>query len=435
MIEHADILRPNPDSHMGSRGFQMDTSNGELLTEREERIDAVVRLQTPDRVPIGGMFGFFPAKYKGLTLEQAMYEEEKMIDAWVHTTLEFAPDLYDNPYTSRFLGPVLEALDYKALRWPGHGVDVMSSYQFVEGEYMMEDEYEAFLADPTDHILRKHWPRTFGKLEAFGKLPPLHILSYYLGFFEFAAFGDEEVVSAMAALQKAALEFRRILSAARAYAERMKGLGFPPNYGAMSQAPFDTLSDFLRGTKGSMLDLFRHPDQVLEATRKLLPVMLHMGLKAKDRGVTRVFIPIHKGLDGFMSQDQFKTFFWPTLQELIWGLVDAGLTPSVLWEGNCTSRLEIIGDIPKGTCIYHFEATDIFRAKEVLGDVVCLRGNVPLSLLWSGTRDDVEDYCKKLIDIVGKRGGFILDSGSSLDDANPINVQHMINFTKKYGIY
>jgi hypothetical protein len=40
-----------------------------------------------------------------------------------------------------------------------------------------------------------------------------------------------------------------------------------------------------------------------------------------------------------------------------------------------------------------------------------------------------------LIEIVGKDGGFILDSASPLDDARPENVQKMIEYTKKYGVY
>jgi len=107
----------------------------------------------------------------------------------------------------------------------------------------------------------------------------------------------------------------------------------------------------------------------------------------------------------------------------------------VLWEGDCTSRLEIIGDIPKGKAIYWFERTDIFRAKEVLGDTVCIRGNVPLSTLCTGTPDDVKQYCKKLIDIVGKNGGFIMDASTVLDDAKPENVKAMTDFTKDYGRY
>jgi uroporphyrinogen-III decarboxylase len=67
--------------------------------------------------------------------------------------------------------------------------------------------------------------------------------------------------------------------------------------------------------------------------------------------------------------------------------------------------------------------------------VVCIRGNVPLSVLITGTPDDVRAYCKKLIDVVGKKGGFIMDASSNLDDANPENLKAMIEFTKEYGQY
>jgi len=226
-----------------------------------------------------------------------------------------------------------------------------------------------------------------------------------------------------------------MLEGAVVWAEKCRELGFPSSSGSLTQAPFDTVSDFLRGTKGAMLDMFRQPDKLLEATEKLLPMMLRMGLTAKERGVPRVFIPLHKGLDGFMSPEQFKTFYWPTLKELIEGLIEEDCTPLVFWEGDVASRLEIIGDIPPGKAIYGFERTDMFRAKEVLGDTVCLKGNVPLSMLVTGTPDEIKAYCKRLIDVVGKGGGFIMDSATVIDDAKPENVKAMFDVTKEYGVY
>jgi uroporphyrinogen-III decarboxylase len=184
-----------------------------------------------------------------------------------------------------------------------------------------------------------------------------------------------------------------------------------------------------------MLDMYRQPDKLIQAAERLLPIMLKLGLTAKERGVPRVFIPLHKGLDGFMSQEQFKTFYWPTLKRLIEGLIEEGCTPIVFWEGDVASRLELIGDIPRAKAIYGFERTDMFKAKEILGDVVCLKGNVPLSILAMGTPDDVKAYCKRLIDFVGKGGGFIMDGSTVLDDAKPENVKTMFDFTKEYGVY
>ena len=81
------------------------------------------------------------------------------------------------------------------------------------------------------------------------------------------------------------------------------------------------------------------------------------------------------------------------------------------------------------------ERTDIFHAKEVLGDIVCIRGNVPLSVLCTGNPDDVKEYCKRLINVVGKGGGFIMDASTVLDDAKPENVKALYEFTREYGRY
>lgn len=414
----------------------MDKSPEELYLEREKRVNDAIQLKEPDRVPVMGLFGFFPARYAGITFEQAMYDQSQLLTAWEKTILEFQPDTHENPLFYLHFGSVLDALRFQQLKWPGRGVDANGGYQFVEKEYMKEDDYDAFLFDPTDFMLRKYWPQVFGTLEPFQGLPPLRgIISYYMGLGQLAGFSGPGVPEALESLAKAAKAAAKMVSAGIAYEKRMKELGFPMQLGATTQAPFDTLADFFRGTKGAMLDLFRRPDKVLEATEKLYPLMLQMGLSAKKREIKRVFIPIHKGLDGFMSPEQFEKFFWSGLKKLILALIDEGLNPVLLWEGDCTSRLETIGDIPKGKAIYWFERTDIFRAKEVLGDTVCIRGNVPLSTLCTGTPDDVKKYCKKLIDVVGKNGGFIMDASTVLDDAKPENVKAMMDFAKDYGRY
>jgi uroporphyrinogen-III decarboxylase len=273
-------------------------------------------------------------------------------------------------------------------------------------------------------------------LKPFEKLPPLHdIMCYYFGIGHLAAFGSPEMIRALEKLTQAAKHSQAMLAGAARWAAVSRKLGCPAQAGALTQAPFDTISDFLRGTKGAMLDMFRRPDKVLAMIDKVYPLMLKIGLAAKTRGCPRVFIPLHKGLDGFMSMEQFKTFYWPSLKRLIEELIAHECVPVVFWEGDVASRLEIIGDIPPGKAIYHFEQTDMLRAKQVLGRQVCLRGNLPLSLLVAGTPDDVIQACKKLITTAGKGGGFILDCSTVIDDARPENVKAMFDAVKTYGIY
>ena len=409
-----------------------------LYRERQKRFDDIVALRVPDRVPIMVSWGFLPAFLAGMTVQEVMYDPEKLWSSQWELTHQFQPDMEQNPYGLRFLGPVLEALDFKQLRWAGHGLGPNTTYQFVEAEYMKAEEYDWFLDDPSDFIIRRHLPRICGKLKGLETLPPLHtFITYYMGIpFGLIPFTSPEVAEAFTTLREAGNEAIRLASYSRRFVEKAKEEGFPLQFGSMTQAPFDTLGDFLRGTKGLMLDMYRRPDTVIKACEKLLRYMFDLAVgPAKASGNPRVFIPLHKGLDGFMSLDQFKKFFWPTLRELMVALINEGLVPVPFWEGNCESRLEVIKDIPPGKACYKFEATDMIKAKEVLRERVCIRGNVPLSILVAGTPDDVRRYCKKLIDIAGKNGGFIMDAATGLDDAKIENVRAMFESTREYGVY
>ena len=409
----------------------------QLLEERKNRVFDAVQLKEPDRVPFMSLITFFTGKYSGLTGEELMYDYDKLYAAAKRVIVDFEPDMYSNPFGLMALGPVMEILDYKQLKWPGHDLNTNSTYQFVEAEHMTADEYDAFLSDPSDFMLRVYFPRILGALEPLKKLPSL-LATYYLRIPIGAyIFGLPEVSEMLETLIKAGTEALKMLAKAREFTREMEGLGFPPMYGGTAYAPFDYLGDFFRGTKGIMLDMYRNPDKLLQAMDKILPILVDSTIDTAGRsGTPYIFIPLHKGLDGFMSLDQFKTFFWPTLRELMIRLIDADLIPCPLWEGDCTSRLETIKNIPKGKAIYHFERTDLFKAKEVLGDTVCLRGNVPPSLLNIGTPREVAVYCKKLISEVGKGGGFIMDGAIGVpDEAKPENLKAMEETTKTYGIY
>ena len=166
----------------------------------------------------------------------------------------------------------------------------------------------------------------------------------------------------------------------------------------------------------------------------MVPFMVKSAIPAcKANGNPLVFMPLHKGADAFMSLDQFNKFYWPTLKQVIIGLINEGLVPFLFAEGGYNTRLEVIKDLPKGKVLWLFDQTDIVKAKKILGDVSCIMGNVPLSLLCTAKPGDVEAHCKKLIDSVGRDGGYILSTGAGLDGTKAENVKALIDFTKSYG--
>ena len=93
--------------------------------------------------------------------------------------------------------------------------------------------------------------------------------------------------------------------------------------------------------------------------------------------------------------------------------------------------------LPKRKFVLELDGeTDIFRAKEILNGHACLSGDVPASLLSLGTPDEVDEYCKKLITVIGKDGGFILRPGCTMPmNAKHENVKAMLESVKKYGSY
>jgi hypothetical protein len=56
-------------------------------------------------------------------------------------------------------------------------------------------------------------------------------------------------------------------------------LGIPPELGGSAKAPCDILADTLRGTKGIMIDRFRRPDKILEATERLVPLTIDYAVR------------------------------------------------------------------------------------------------------------------------------------------------------------
>jgi hypothetical protein len=411
----------------------MEKSPAELFQERAKRIADALQLKVPDRVPLEIAFGYFPAKYTGVPCEAAYYDYDQWLAACKKTVLDFGADVSSvQPF---FPGKVLELIDPKNMMWPGHGA--FGTHQFIEGEFMKPDEYDALLRDPTDYMLRFYWPRVSGAMEPFKTISPFSLpAGGYRGIFTLAdALSTPEIANAVKRLQKAGKELNKWRSKMAAFDEEIQKLGFPPFVGSLTLAPFDVISDNLRGMKGTMLDMYRQPDKLLKGVDSVLKRMLELIPHALPGAINTMAIPLHRGSEGFMSIKQFEKFYWPTLKGLILGLIDKGLKPLVFYEGDYTSRLEYLLELPKGKVFAHFDTTDMFKAKKVLNGHTCICGNVPCSLLQSGTPDEVKAHAKKLIDVCGKDGGFIMSTRSPVDDAKPDTLKALIDFTIEYGVY
>jgi uroporphyrinogen-III decarboxylase len=107
------------------------------------------------------------------------------------------------------------------------------------------------------------------------------------------------------------------------------------------------------------------------------------------------------------------------------------------FDANWTRNLEFFLELPKRAVILQLDsATDIFKAKELLDGHCCLMGDVSPALLAVGSPSEVDEYCKKLITVVGKGGGLVYSVGCATPfNAKYENVKAFFDAVEKYGRY
>jgi hypothetical protein len=389
--------------------------------EKLQRLIDVYQVKEPDRVPVTLPPGHFAAYIDGADFHTVMYDYDRLIRAWERYLDEFEMDTLPSPGMV-MPGKVLDMLDYRQMTWPGHGLPLNApEIQFVEAEYAGPEMYDALLRDPSDFWLRYYMPKIAGIYEPFAQLPPLTSV----GITPTSTLGPllrPEVQSSLQTFLDIAREYSRYIEIVAEFNRRGIAAGYPMPRGGGCLAPFDTIGDLFRGSKGVMLDMYQRPDKLLEAMDKLADI-------------TTVMFTLHKGDDTFMSLKQFESFYWPSLKKVIDALIAEGIIPILFAEGSYNTRLETVNEFARGQVAWRFDQTDMANAKKILGSNCCIAGNVPSSLLYLGTPEAVKDYCRNLIEVCGPGGGYILACGASADNINPENIRAMIYAAKEYGVY
>lgn len=409
---------------------------------KARRIIDTVQLRVPDQIPVVpcGIQKFALQYEENLTFGESLKDFDRTFSAFskMHSDLDF--DCYIGP---EFLPPseLFQMLEWQRLKLPGIDLPNDSSFQYLEAEYMKADEYDEFMDDPSEWVLKKYLPRLSPKLAPLSNLPVIHDTYQYLAGVQelaYAIYENPEIIEAFKVLQKGGAVVARYWDHLERFAQHAGGeLGIPALMGAFVTPPFDIISNQYRGSRGIIVDMYRQPEKLKQAMDKMLPWSIKAALKgAKEFGNPIVTNYIFKGADAFMNEEQFETIYWPNLKKQIQGLIDEGLIVYVFTQGCNDERLKYFNELPHGSLIMHLEAgTDAFKAKEVLGGKQCIDGNVPNSLLAMGSEQDVEEHCRKLIDVCGKGGGYIMDFSALIDEGSIPNMRKMIETTHKYGKY
>jgi uroporphyrinogen-III decarboxylase len=208
--------------------------------------------------------------------------------------------------------------------------------------------------------------------------------------------------------------------------------------------PLDLLQ-YYRGIANLTRDIFQRPEKVKEICEWLVEYETTLAMRdamimgAGEVPGAEVIFFVNGGPPG-MSPRIFDEFFWPTAKKMVDIFVQRGFKVHCHWDNDLTPNLETMQDLaaglPKGKLLLDLEKTDMKKAKKLLGDSVCLFGNVPSAMLCYGSPDEVDAYCKQLIEDCAPGGGFVLSTECETPwDARPENVQAIVEAAHKYGRY
>lgn len=401
--------------------------------ERITRLRKIYDMEQHDR-PIADIFmgaNEYVVRRKGMTGKDICYNHEQLRGPLLEFHNEFQPDVAGAPLP--YPGKVMDMLQYKSYIWGGQKLPDHLTIQAVEGEYMKPEEYKEFTADPTNFWMKKYLPRVMPTLAPLAMLTEFPRVSENVDIISLMVpFGLPPFQEMLKTMMEAGNELMKMLAAVGQTSAMVAASGFPSMGLTIVKTPFDYLGDTVRGTKGIMMDMFRHPKDLQEACEAYVPVLINAVVNACDQnGAPCAMYVLHKGADGFMSKEQFEKFYWPTWKAVMMALYNEGITSYLFIEGSYNTRLEYLAEMPEKSIVCHFDKTDMTKVQQVIGKKHIIAGNVPASLMATGSTDDVKKCCNDLLDMFGDYPGYILTHGCSFENTTDEKMRAFIDAVKR----
>ena len=422
-------------------------STNDVKAEYDARVKRVMTAaanKEPDRVPLMPGMMPFAIDYYGHTMAEVTYNAQLGIDLALRYLEEFKPDSAAGFASGEGTGPINELIRPKNNAWPGapdKRIPDNSYHQFIEFPVLLEDEMEFYERNFTGWTLQKALPKVSALMEPFGDWN-ISELEFNTGIGAVATeFSRPEIRKTIETLWQIDSMYKEIRKMQVEGMAKMEAMGFPSFGTSIGRAvPFDSYSDFYRGTLDSMMDMYERRDFIERfiderIDKRLANIRENIKINEHLKDCKWGHIILHKGMDGFMDDEQYTNLYWKHLQMMINEMTSAGFKCYVYTEGPYTSRLDHLTEVDKNMVVYHFEQVDLVQAKKKLGDMACIAGGFPAWIVEQGTKEQVIDEVKRVLDICAPGGGYIFEGGYSFGKAPIENVNAMFETVLEYGKY
>jgi len=366
-----------------------------------ERLWAAIRLEKPDRVPVVPQLLPEPAAHlTGLTMAQVASDNQVALEAMFKVFDEYGG--WDSCYPGAYMPIQMQAANLYPMRMRIPGKDL-----------------------PDDHIFQLAEEEVL-RIEDYDKICDMGIDRFYYEdyLWRITDLKPEDLPKAIEGLQASFAQFMT----------ECGKRGVQPFFLGYAIHPFFTLS-LMRSMVPFTQDLYFNPEPVERAlkhmTAELIPKQLSI---VKQSGINVWLLTEERASAFYYPPSVFERFWWPYTMEIVDAFWSEGIVTVFHLDTCWDKNIPYFKKLPKGSAILELDSTtDIFRAKEILRGHLGFHGDVSATLLSIGQPEDVEGYCKKLIDEVGGDGGLILSSGCSVPcNVKPENFRAMIETGKNY---
>lgn len=190
--------------------------------------------------------------------------------------------------------------------------------------------------------------------------------------------------------------------------------------------PF-TLAGHMRDAAHLMSDMIKHPDETHQLLEYCTDLLLQHIKLYQDIGVEGFFICDPSASGNLLSPKHFEAFVKPYTGRIIDAVHEMGLPTILHICGNTTKVLPMVKELGPGALSFD-HAVDPAVAKEMIGDSVCLLGNLDPADTLLADVDTITDGARACIDMCKAGGGYVLGAGCDLSVDTPVeNVKTMIN--------
>lgn len=364
--------------------------------EHLNRVLAAIRLESSDRVPFVPGGPAVNAAVAGVPLAQ--YCSDMKINCQANLKgLETIGEV-DAVQNTIFQPDILATLWLGEVKVPGRDLGDNELWQMHEKEYVKQEDYDVILEEGFGPWFEKFLVERLG-----------NPLQYCKEFFEYGP------------------------TAKKIFADA----GYPFISEMILASPFEMFCGGRSFYNFFSEDLLEIPDKVEQVFDVVQAENLKKWESAFQNPETKplgVWVGGWRGTPGMLNPELFERFSWKYMREIVELCLKYGVIPILHLDSEWTLGLKYIKELPPKSCIVSLDGkTDIFKAKEILGDHSCIMGDVPATLLSFGTPEKVDAYCKKLIEEIGP-AGFILGTGCDAPfNAKLENLKAMGNSVKKYA--